>query len=386
MSHWTELPVLSLDTETTSKYSAEARIVEAGAVLVHPDLSATDERRWLINPGVEIPAGATEVHGITTEQVQAEGVEPAGALQDLADLVWQHVVEHRGQAAVAIFNAPYDLPLIIAECRRHDVDWPAFAGILDPLVVDRACDFWRRDEHVHFKPVAQTHAGGWEQAKKHRYGNRKLIRLAELYGVELGDNAHGAIPDATATGRVLFRIAERFPQVTRHGLATMWFKQVLAADKALDKIRDHIRQGGDPLADVAGGWPLPARESKDPAKVPAPRVSTGRRAVPEPPKSPVGQQSENQTANDPVADPVLAQAGGPAGDCPPAGTPADHVPMDAAQNRRVHALIAKARPGQDRHAVMTELLGRPVTTAKTLSNDDADRIVEALDAEKRAAS
>lgn len=63
----------------------------------------------------------------------------------------------------------------------------------------------------------------------------------------------------------------------------------------------------------------------------------------------------------------------------------DFVPMDQVQNRRVHALISKARPGQDRHQVMSELLGRPVESAKELSTDDAQRIADALDAEVKTA-
>lgn len=96
-------------------------------------------------------------------------------------------------------------------------------------------------------------------------------------------------------------------------------------------------------------------------------------------KSSAAQRSGHRTGLD--SDPVLAQDGDPAGTTPAGSLPADLIPMSATQNRRVHALISKARPGEDRHQVMTQILGRPITTARQLSTDDADRIVDALDKE-----
>lgn len=375
MAHWTELPVLSIDLETTSKYPFEARIVEAGAVSVYPDGSTKRAWREVVDPGCDIPDEAAAIHGITTQQAQEEGIAPESALLSLSRIVQHHIDLHHGQAGIVFFNSPYDLTALIAECARHGIDWPCFAGILDPLTIDRVCDYWRRDA-IHHRPVAHTHTGGFEQAKAHRNGNRKLIRLADLYGVALGDAAHGAVADATASGQILWKQVERFPKLAENSLASLWVKQVLGAEKERDKLQDWVRRERDPLAEVSGGWPLPVRVEKDPTTPLTPRIAT--------PKTSAGQQPRNQTATS-GADPVLAQ-GGPAGDCPPAGTPADFVPMSDTQNRRVHALIAKARPGQDRHAVMSQLLGRDITTARQLSTDDADRIVEALDAEARTAS
>lgn len=376
MAHWTELPCLALDTETTSKYPFEARIVEIGTVLVHADGSTSDQWRQLVDPGCEIPDEAAAIHGISTEQARDEGCDPAWALMQLAERVIDHVRDHEAQAGIVIFNAPYDLPLIIAECGRNGIDWPCFAGILDPLTIDRVCDYWRRDA-IHHRPVAHTHEGGFEQARAHRNGNRKLIRLADLYGVELGDAAHGAVADATASGQILWKQVERFPKLADNTLASLWVKQVLGAEKERDKLQDWVRRERDPLAEVSGGWPLPTRVETDPTKPRAPRVAT--------PKTSAGQQPGHRTANVSDADPVLAQAGDPA-EVLAAGSPADFVPMSETQNRRVHALISKARPGQDRHTVMAEILGRPITTARQLSDVDADRIVDVLDIEARTAS
>lgn len=341
---WTTLPCLSVDCESTGIDPFTARPVELAAVEVMPDGTTGGSLSPTVNPGIEIPAEATAIHGITTDYARSFGMDPAEALGALADMVWEHIERHRGRAGIVIFNAPYDLPLLIAEAERHGIELPPVGGlILDPLVLDRMADVYRRDEPVHFKPVADTHDGGFEQARQHRNGNRKLIRVAGLYDVELGDAAHGALADATASGRVLWAMTKRFPKLGRNSLSTLWTKQVHGAERERCRIQDYIRQQRDPLAEVAGGWPIRSQPEKDAA------AKGPRKRRPRPAPAPA----------------------------------ADPVPMDDVQNRRVHALLAKARPSQDRHQVLTELLGRTITSARDLSTDDALVVVDALDAEVR---
>ena len=39
---------------------------------------------WLVNPGIDIPAEASAIHGITTERAQAEGMDPAEAAEEIS--------------------------------------------------------------------------------------------------------------------------------------------------------------------------------------------------------------------------------------------------------------------------------------------------------------
>jgi DNA polymerase-3 subunit epsilon len=340
---WTTLPLLSIDCESTGVDPFSARIVELAAVEVHPNGTTSNPWRTVIDPGVEIPAEAADIHGITTERAKAEGVEPAVALKTLADRIWDHVDRHDGQAAMTMFNGRYDWPLILTEADRHGAHIPCFAGILDPYLIDRMVDRWRK-------------------------GKRKLTLVADHYKVDLGDAAHGALADATAAGQVMWQIVERHPaELVDRGLASLWLWQVKGHEDDRTQFQDWMRRNVDKKFLAIPGWPIPIR--------------------PEPPKSPVGQQSENQTANTNVADPVLAQDGAPSGVLP-GGSPAaaEFVPMSDSQNRRVHALIAKARPGEDRHQVMTELVGRPIGSARDLTDIEADRIIHALDQEAKTAS
>ena len=266
---WTELPALSIDLETTGVDVAHDRIVELAAVEVSPDGEPGRSYSTIVDPGIEVPDEAAAIHGITTERARAEGVAPKAALEQLARMVWRHVSLYDGQAAIVIFNARFDLPVLVNECARHRIEWPPFAGILDPLVLDRIADHWRLDEAVHFQPVAHTHTGGFEQARAHRRSRRQLVKVAPLYGIELTEaDAHGALPDATAAGRVLWGVARRFPAFTRHSLASLWLWQVQGDARRRDGLQDWIRQNRDPSAELVGGWPLPERAESDtePAK------------------------------------------------------------------------------------------------------------------------
>src|SRR5690625_5837817 len=81
MASWVNGPMLGFDTETTGVDPSTDRILTAA--LVHQDADGNRKvRTWLINPGVDIPASSTEIHGITNEQVQADGVDPAQALEE----------------------------------------------------------------------------------------------------------------------------------------------------------------------------------------------------------------------------------------------------------------------------------------------------------------
>jgi DNA polymerase-3 subunit epsilon len=260
---WTKVPVLSIDCESTGVDPFTARVVELAAVEVAPNGTTRADWSTIVDPGVEIPEGAIDVHGITNERAKAEGVEPAEALAYLADRVWQYSIAYAGHGALVVFNARYDLPLLISECARHGITWPPYAGIVDPLVIDKACDHWRKDE-IHHRPVAHTHAGGFEQAREHRRGRRKLVILADRYDVALTEeDAHGALADATAAGRILWRIVDRFPKVAEHSLSTLWQKQVQQAARQRDGLQDWIRQNRDPSCDLVGGWPIPERAERD---------------------------------------------------------------------------------------------------------------------------
>ena len=71
MNTWGQLGVF--DLETTGVDVDTARLVSACVAILDPDGSVVARWDWLADPGIEIPAGASAVHGITTERARALG-------------------------------------------------------------------------------------------------------------------------------------------------------------------------------------------------------------------------------------------------------------------------------------------------------------------------
>ncbi len=171
------------DLETTGVDTETARIVSACIALLDAAGQPVARWDWLLDPGIEIPEGASAVHGITTERARAEG-RPAGI--GIAEIAQTLRVLFAQDIPVAVYNAPYDLTLLDRECRRHGIDPIAEpAPVVDPLVIDKAVDRYRK-------------------------GKRTLAVTAELYGVAL-DDAHDAGADAIAAGRVAQALARAYP-------------------------------------------------------------------------------------------------------------------------------------------------------------------------------
>jgi DNA polymerase III subunit epsilon len=85
---WHRGVMCAFDTETTGPDPESARIVTA--CVVHVDGSGEmppEAQAWLIDPGTDIPAEASAIHGITTEHARANGQAPHVALDEIATAV-----------------------------------------------------------------------------------------------------------------------------------------------------------------------------------------------------------------------------------------------------------------------------------------------------------
>lgn len=214
------------DLETTGIDVETSRIVSATVAVIDADGVVRERTDWLADPGVEIPAQASAVHGITTERARAEGRMAAEVVAEIVASL-RSLLE-RG-VAVTVYNAPYDLTLLNREARRHGVaPLSSPAPIIDPLVIDKAVDRYRK-------------------------GKRTLEFAAQFYGVELLD-AHDAGADAIAAGRVAQAIARRYPEKLGadvselHGLQVGW-----CADQAAN-FQEYMRRSR-PDFTTSGAWP-----------------------------------------------------------------------------------------------------------------------------------
>lgn len=234
---WHRGPLASFDTETSGLNTAEARIVTAA--LARPNGQVLE---WLSDlDGAEIPAEATAVHKVTTEHAHAHGRPAKQIVEEITDAIAGEL--SAGHAALIVMNAPFDLPLLDAECARYGVPTVAnrigaVAPVVDPLVLDRAADRYRK-------------------------GKRNLETLASHYGVTLTD-AHTAKADALAALQVARAIAEKYPDLqvparVLHGWQVQWHAKWAASYEAF------LKKSGKPAA-VDGSWPIrpiPAQRGGD---------------------------------------------------------------------------------------------------------------------------
>lgn len=233
--NWAAGPYLALDFETTGVDVTQDRAVTAAIVDIRPG-EQLRTRTWLINPGIDIPTGATAVHGITTEMARADGIHPSVALDEISLEVETALAS--GMPLVAM-NAAFDLTLLDRELLRYKLGglgerlggYDALRPVLDPFVLDREVD-------------------------KYRKGKRTLSSLCEHYRVDIG-NAHDAAADALAACRVLFRIAKQYPRsIGTADLHELHDKQaVWHAERQADfaAYRERI---GEPLTDISTEWPI----------------------------------------------------------------------------------------------------------------------------------
>ncbi|MGY0062770.1 exonuclease domain-containing protein [Streptomyces sp. LZ34] len=232
---WHDKKLLAWDLETTGIDVETARIVTAAAVGYTPGVTIDSlpdhSRQWLANPGIDIPAGATAVHGITTEQAQSLGRPAVEVVDEIADLL--AVAQAEGTPLV-IMNARYDLTVLDRECRRHGLATVEerlgrpVGPVIDPLILDKAAD-------------------------KFRPGSRKLEALAKHYGVTLAA-AHRADADALAAVEVAVAVGTRFEQLHVDAQQLHVWQIRWAAEQAAG-LQAH-KQKTDPFAVVEGAWPL----------------------------------------------------------------------------------------------------------------------------------
>ncbi|MEU6367688.1 3'-5' exonuclease [Streptomyces sp. NPDC046931] len=206
MTCWYEGPLAAFDTETTGVDVETDRIVSAAVVVQDAPGTRPRVSRWLVNPGVPVPAEATAVHGLTEEHLQHNGRWPSPVMEEIARELGEQAALAR---PLVVMNAPFDLTLLDRELRRHRAStldrWFGSQPlcVLDPRVLDKHLDRYRK-------------------------GRRTLTDLCTHYGVVL-EGAHDAAADALAAlevvralGRRYAARLERLTPVELHTLQTGW--------------------------------------------------------------------------------------------------------------------------------------------------------------------
>lgn len=95
---WADDPMSPFDIESTGVDTETARIVTASVVTIVG--STPRVRSWLVDPGVDIPAEATAVHGITTEHARSHGVKASYAVAEIREALSDALYEGRGRRSL----------------------------------------------------------------------------------------------------------------------------------------------------------------------------------------------------------------------------------------------------------------------------------------------
>ena len=158
-------PIIFFDLETTGINIAKDRIVEISILKVFPN-GNKESKTWLVNPEMEIPKEASDIHGITNEKVVTEPT-----FNELAE----QVSDLMKGCDLAGFNSNrFDIPLLAEEMLRAEVNF----DMKDRVAIDVQVIFHKKEE-------------------------RTLSAGYKFYCGEELENAHSAEADTNATYEIL---------------------------------------------------------------------------------------------------------------------------------------------------------------------------------------
>ena len=165
-------PIVFFDLETTGINIAVDRIVEISILKVYPN-GNKESRTWLVNPEIEIPKEASDIHGITNERVVTEPT-----FKELAKDISRMI---EGCDLAGFNSSRFDIPLLAEELLRADVDF----DMKNRVSVD-------------------------VQVIYHKKEQRTLGAAYEYYCGKVLEDAHSAEADTNATYEILKAQLERY--------------------------------------------------------------------------------------------------------------------------------------------------------------------------------
>ena len=108
-----QLPVLSLDLETTGLNTRQDRVLQIGLISGDGE-PPEDGAEFLVNPDVPIPANSTAIHGLSADDVAAAPPFP---------VVFSACRDRLSNRVLIGYNIGFDLAILSAETDRHGMEW-----------------------------------------------------------------------------------------------------------------------------------------------------------------------------------------------------------------------------------------------------------------------
>lgn len=191
---------LIFDTETTgfvnmkrpSDFKVQPHLVQLGAILVERDIIMA-RFSLIVDPGVPVPCGAAEVHGITSAVAERYGVKPIVAVSIFNNLL-------KLADRIAGHNLDFDLIVMRATYLRSDRP----PELLEKDKLPRVCTMLSSSPVLDLPPTAKMIAAGFNKPKA-----PKLEEAIKFFFDEEMEGAHDALVDVLATERVLAELEDR---------------------------------------------------------------------------------------------------------------------------------------------------------------------------------
>ncbi len=168
-------PIVFFDLETTGINIAKDKIVEIAILKVHPN-GNKESKTWLVNPEIEIPKEASDIHGITNEQVVTEPT-----FKELAPEVSKMI---KGCDLAGFNSNRFDIPLLAEELMRANINF----DMDDRKAIDVQVIFHKKEQ--------RTLSAGYQF-----YCHKEL------------EGAHGAEADTNATYEILLAQIEKYEDI-----------------------------------------------------------------------------------------------------------------------------------------------------------------------------
>lgn len=196
-------PLAFIDLETTGVNLGLDRIIEIAIVKILTDGTRIVKRR-LINPGMPIPAGSTDIHGITDDMVKDAPTfkQVAHELKQVLD----------GCDLAGYNSNRFDVPLLVEEFLRAQVDF----DMRNRKLLDVQNIF-------------------------HKMEPRTLGAAYRFYCSKNLDGAHSAEVDASATLEILEAQVERYPSL---GSSVESILKTIGEDVIVDFARRFTMENG----------------------------------------------------------------------------------------------------------------------------------------------
>lgn len=188
-------PIIFFDLETTGVDTTKDRIVQIATIKLFPD-GSQESKTYLINPEINIPKEASDVHGITDEMVKDSPTFKKYS---------KNLLKYFENSDIGGYNSNrFDVPLLIEEFRRCDLEFDIKRAYLDVMQIEQELN-------------PRTLSGVYN-----RYMGKEL------------EDAHDALNDVKATLEIFNCQTEKLSEL-----------------KTVEEI-DKFSQGDKPRVDLAG--------------------------------------------------------------------------------------------------------------------------------------